>query len=124
MLVPRGMPPAPIGGGQLLSRFCGMSHGYSLILRFLSSGVFPTSFFNPTAALHSSSVDNRYSLSSGRSPPLRSRFVNHLQNSSASFQLTPTTGWFAPWLKPGSFHVAPRCLSPSLPIDHMPPVAS
>src|SRR5580704_19720212 len=88
--------PAPDGGGQLLSRFCGMSHGYSLILPLFSSGVLPTSFFNPTAALHSSSFGNRYSLSSGRLPTVRSRFVNHLQNCSASFQLTPTTGWVGP----------------------------
>src|SRR5260370_42630771 len=101
-----------------------MSHGYSLFLPLFCSGVLPTSFFNPTAALHSSSFGNRYSLFSGRSPALRSRFVNHLQNSSASFQLTPTTGLVDPWLKPGSFHVAPRCFHPSLPIENMPPVAS
>ena len=33
--------------------------GYSAILPLFSSGVLPTSFFNPTAALHSSSFGNR-----------------------------------------------------------------
>ena len=84
-------PDSDLGwAGQLLSRFCGMSHGYNWILLFLSSGVFPISSFDPSAALHSSSVGNRYSLSYGRSPALCSRFVNHLQNSCPSFQLTPT----------------------------------
>src|SRR5271165_4567847 len=101
-----------------------MSHGYSLILLSFSSGVLPTSFFDPTAALHSSSFGNRYSLSSGRSPAFRLRFVNHLQNSFASFQLTHTTGWVDPWLKPGSFHASPLCFHPPLPIENMPPVAS
>ena len=38
--------------------------------------------------------------------------------TSASFQLTPTTGSVDPWLKPGSFQVAPRCFHPHLGASH------
>ena len=33
-------------------------------------------------------------------PSLYQRF-NHLQNATASFQLTQTTGWSFPWANPG-----------------------